>query len=88
MLSTEMTVALMSDGGTVCACRDLSQREEAEKARAQAEAKYRTLVEQVNAITYIAEIGINGQWHYVSPQIESILGYTPEEWLAVSRTVG
>ena len=85
MLSTEMTVALMSDGGTVCACRDLSQREEAEKARAQAEAKYRTLVEQVNAITYIAEIGINGQWHYVSPQIESILGYTPEEWLAVSR---
>jgi PAS domain S-box-containing protein len=84
-LSAEMTITLMPDGGTVCACRDLSQREEAERARAQAEAKYRTLVEQVNAITYIAEIGINGQWYYVSPQVESILGYTPDEWLNISH---
>jgi len=84
-LSVEMTVTLMPDGGTVCSCRDLSQREEAEQARAQAEAKYRALVEQVNAITYIAEIGINGQWYYVSPQVESILGYTPTEWLGVAH---
>jgi PAS domain S-box-containing protein len=83
-LPAEMTVAAMPDGGTVCVCRDLSQREQAERARAEAEAKYRTLVEQVNAITYIAEIGITGQWYYVSPQIESILGYTPDEWLAIS----
>ena len=78
-------VYLMPDGGTVCTCRDLSQREEAEKARQQAEAKYRTLVEQVNAISYIAEIGMDGQWHYVSPQVEPILGYTPEEWLAIAH---
>ena len=84
-LAAEMAVMLMPDGGTVCSCRDLSQREEAEQARAQAEAKYRTLVEQVNAITYIAEIGMNGQWHYVSPQVHAILGYTPEEWLAMSH---
>jgi PAS domain S-box-containing protein len=84
-ISAEMTVALMPDGGTVCVCRDLSQREEAERARAEAEAKYRTLVEQVNAISYIAEIGINGQWHYVSPQVKSILGYTPEEWLGTAH---
>jgi PAS domain S-box-containing protein len=84
-LPVEMTVAAMPDGGTVCACRDLSQREQAEKARAEAEAKYRTLVEQVNAITYIAEIGINGRWYYVSPQVESILGYTSEEWLAIAH---
>jgi len=81
----EFTVNAMPDGCTACVCRDLSPRQEAEKARAEAETKYRMLVEHVNAITYIAEIGINGQWFYVSPQIESILGYSPDEWLAISR---
>ena len=46
------------------------------------------LVEQVNAITYIAEIGIDAQWFYVSPQVETILGYTPEEWMSHFSTLG
>jgi two-component system cell cycle sensor histidine kinase/response regulator CckA len=83
-LPVELTVTAMADGGTLCACRDLTQREQSERARAEAEAKYQMLVEQVNAITYIAEIGIDGQWYYVSPQVEHILGYTPEEWLSLS----
>jgi PAS domain S-box-containing protein len=83
-IPVEFHVARMPDGGTVCGCRDLSQREQAEKARADAETKYRMLVEHVNAITYIAEIGINGKWYYISPQVENILGYTQEEWLALA----
>ncbi len=47
-----------------------------------AEARYRTLVERLPAITYIAELGAGGPWHYVSPQIESMLGFSPAEWLA------
>jgi len=47
-----------------------------------AEDRYRTLVERLPAITYIADLGANGRWHYVSPQIESILGFSPEEWLS------
>jgi two-component system cell cycle sensor histidine kinase/response regulator CckA len=47
-----------------------------------AEDRYRTLVERLPAITYIAELGAAGPWHYVSPQIESILGFSPAEWLA------
>src|SRR5689334_6196987 len=43
---------------------------------------YRHLVERLPAIVYAAELGENGRWRYVSPQIEKILGYTPEEWLA------
>jgi GAF domain-containing protein len=47
-----------------------------------AEQRYRTLVERLPAITYIAEVGTNGRWHFVSPQIESMLGFSVEEWLA------
>jgi PAS domain S-box-containing protein len=47
-----------------------------------AEDRYRTLVERLPAITYIAELGAHGPWHYVSPQIESILGFPPAEWLS------
>ncbi len=43
---------------------------------------YRRLVERLPAIVYAAELGEQGRWRYVSPQIEDILGYTPEEWLA------
>jgi two-component system cell cycle sensor histidine kinase/response regulator CckA len=84
-LFVEFTINAMPDGCIACVCRDISSHQEAEKARAEAETKYRMLVEHVNAITYIAEIGIHGQWYYVSPQVESILGYTPDEWLALSR---
>jgi len=84
-LPVELNISAMPDGGTTCVCRDLSQRAEAEKARAEAEAKYKMLVEQVNAITYIAEVGIDGQWFYVSPQVEAILCYTPEEWLGIAK---
>jgi PAS domain S-box-containing protein len=83
-LPVEMNISAMPDGGVISVCRDLSERAEAEKARDEAEAKYKMLVEQVNAITYIAEIGIDGQWYYVSPQVETILGYTPEEWISIS----
>jgi PAS domain S-box-containing protein len=47
-----------------------------------AEARYRTLVERLPAITYVAELGAGGPWHYVSPQIETMLGFTPGEWLS------
>lgn len=47
-----------------------------------AEDRYRTLVERLPAITYIAELGADGPWQYVSPQIESILGFSPQEWLS------
>lgn len=47
-----------------------------------AETRYRTLVERLPAITYVAEVGVEGRWQFVSPQIESILGFTAEEWMS------
>jgi diguanylate cyclase (GGDEF)-like protein/PAS domain S-box-containing protein len=43
--------------------------------------EYRRLVERLPAIVYACEVGENGRWRYVSPQIEEILGYSPEEWM-------
>ncbi|HWM62980.1 MAG TPA: EAL domain-containing protein [Solirubrobacterales bacterium] len=43
---------------------------------------YRRLVERLPAIVYSCEIGEQGRWRYVSPQVEEILGYSPEEWMA------
>ncbi len=84
MFPVEMAITSLANGVTACIGHDISARKEAEQARADAENKYRTLVEQVAAISYIAEVGIKGQWHYVSPQIEAITGYSQEEWLTNS----
>ncbi len=81
----EVAITLLPDGGTVCVTHDITQRVSAQRARAEAEIKYRMIIEQVAAVSYIAELGVHGQWFYVSPQIEAILGFTPEEWLADSR---
>ena len=52
-------------------------------ARKQAEARYRTLVEQLPLITYIdTPYSADEAASYVSPQIEEILGYSLEEWHA------
>lgn len=49
----------------------------------QAEARYRTLVEQIPMITYIAPVDkALGGTLYISPQVKEILGFTPEEWMA------
>ncbi|MGB7588570.1 MAG: EAL domain-containing protein [Solirubrobacterales bacterium] len=43
---------------------------------------YRGLIERLPAIVYACELGEHGRWLYVSPQIEEILGYSPDEWMA------
>lgn len=57
----------------------LEQREAAEQRR-KAEAKFRALVEQIPAITYIASLENPGKLLYVSPQA-AILGHPVEAWL-------
>ena len=47
------------------------------------EVRYRTLVEQIPAITFMASLqdGLNENEIYVSPHIETMLGFTQDEWL-------
>jgi two-component system cell cycle sensor histidine kinase/response regulator CckA len=81
----EMSVTMLPDRGVVTIGRDISDQLRADRSREEAEAKYQRLVEQVAAISYIAELGVDGQWHYVSPQVETMFGFTMDEWLAGSK---
>jgi PAS domain S-box-containing protein len=49
---------------------------------AAAEARFRNLVELLPVVTYIATFGKEGRWVYVSPQIETLLGYSQQEWIS------
>ena len=60
---------------------DITDRARAEQNLREAEQKYRTLVEQIPAVTYIDLADGSDNPVYTSPQIEQMLGYTPEEWL-------
>ncbi len=47
-----------------------------------ADTDYRELVERIPAVSYTADFGSDCAWHFVSPQVEQLLGYSVEEWCA------
>src|SRR5436309_132281 len=60
---------------------DTTPLKEATDQLSEAEARYRTLVEQIPAIAYIDPVD-DGPTVYISPQTATILGYEPEAWYA------
>jgi diguanylate cyclase (GGDEF)-like protein/PAS domain S-box-containing protein len=65
--------------GVVITSRDVTKRKEAQRKLREAEQRYRTLVERVPAVVYVQEIGSPDSAMYMSPQIETLTGYSPEE---------
>ena len=64
---------------------DVTERGEIEEALRASEEQYRSLVEHLPAVVYVEsdEVDETGEAYremFVSPQIEPMLGYTPEEW--------
>ena len=57
-------------------------RERAAQQLAESETRYQTLIEQLPAITYMVAVGPPVRTVYISPQIERLLGYAPEDWNA------
>ena len=58
------------------------QRSSTEDQLLAAEAKYRTLVEQIPLVTYVDALTESATSLYASPQVESLLGYSVDEWLS------
>ena len=45
------------------------------------EPEVRTLLDQLPAILYVSEVGVEGRWLYVSAGAQAILGFSPSEWI-------
>jgi len=68
--------------GVVVIATDISDLVAAQESLREAEVRYRTLVEQIPAVSYIADPGAEGKWRYVSPQLEQMLGFSQDEWIS------
>ena len=69
-------------GRELRAAQGRKRLEDAERSRREAEERYRALIEEIPALTYISWADPFGSPVYVSPQIKVMTGYTPAEWLA------
>ena len=73
--------AYPSESGLSVYLQDITERKRTRERLREAEERYRTLVEQIPAVTYVDSADGSDEPLYTSPQIEGMLGYTPEEWL-------
>jgi diguanylate cyclase (GGDEF)-like protein/PAS domain S-box-containing protein len=65
----------------VVTLRDMTEIKEGREARFEAEAKYRALVDEIPAVVYLDPVDENADSIYVSPQVTTLIGVTPTEWL-------
>ena len=61
---------------------DVTERRRTEARLREAETRYRAMVERMPAITYTQKVDGDYADTFVSPQVEEMLGYTPEEYLS------
>jgi diguanylate cyclase (GGDEF)-like protein/PAS domain S-box-containing protein len=61
-------------------------RREAQRQKQEAEERYHKLIEEIPALTFVSWADELGSPIYVSPQLRSMTGYSPAEWLAEPRS--
>ncbi len=68
--------------GVLGVTRDISERKKAEEALRRSEEKFRLLTENANDIIWTRDLNL--KLTYISPAVEKIRGYTPEEEMTLS----
>jgi two-component system, cell cycle sensor histidine kinase and response regulator CckA len=61
---------------------DITDRKVAEEDRYEADARFRALVEEVPGVVYVDAANETGSAIYMSPQVESLLGYSLDDWFS------
>jgi PAS domain S-box-containing protein/putative nucleotidyltransferase with HDIG domain len=61
---------------------NITKQKKAESSLIDAEKRYRTLVEKLPAVVFMDKFKQPQSTQYISPRLEELLGYTPEEWTA------
>jgi two-component system phosphate regulon sensor histidine kinase PhoR len=64
--------------------RDVGELKRVTEDFREVEARYRSLTEHLPVVTYVRSLTGNEDGDFVSPQIDRLLGYTADEWLADS----
>jgi len=62
--------------------RDVTERKKIEKVIRESEERFRCLVRYASDIITILEA--DGTVRYISPAVERVMGYKPEEWIGTS----
>ncbi|MCX5974871.1 MAG: PAS domain S-box protein, partial [Coprothermobacterota bacterium] len=81
---TSLPVSFAGKPAGMLVVSDITQRTERkriERELQQAEEKFRLLVEQIPAITYIDTVDEVSSTLYMSPQVDPLLGYPPQKWI-------
>lgn len=68
--------------GLVGISEDITERRKAEESLRQSETKYRDLVEQISDVIFATDM--NGTFTYISPMVELLSGYKPENMIGHS----
>jgi len=68
-----------------CVCRDITERKQSDKALAEAEKKYKNLIEATSDLIW--EVDTQGRYTFVSPKIKDLLGYEMDEVVGKKRTL-